>query len=55
MGDIFNFYWNHGAHMFIWKEKQNFYMIPAGITCSKSTTEILDQGMKYVQSQEESH
>ena len=28
-------------------------MIPAGITCSKSTIEVLEQGMKYVQSQEE--
>ena len=39
--------------MFFWKEKQNFCIIPAGITCSKSTTEVLEQGIKYVQSQQE--
>ena len=39
--------------MIFWKEKQNFYIIPAGITCSKSTIELLEQSMKYVQSQEE--
>ena len=39
--------------MFIWTEKQNFSMISAGITCSKSAIEVLEQGMKYVQSQEE--
>ena len=39
--------------MFFWKEKQNFYIIPAGITSSKSTIEALEQGMKYIQSQEE--
>ena len=40
-------------HMFFWKEKQNFYIVPADITCSKSTIEVLEQGIKYVQSQEE--
>ena len=53
MGDIFNFYWDQGAHMFFWKEKQNFYLIPAGVTCPKSAIEVLEQGMKYVLSQEE--
>ena len=53
MCDIFNFLSDPGAHMFFWKEKQNFYIIPAGITCSKSTIEVLEQGMKHVQSQEE--
>ena len=38
--------------MFFWKEKQNFYLIPAGVTCPKSATEVLEQGMKYVLSQE---
>ena len=38
--------------MFFWKEKRNFYMIPAGITCFKSKIEALEQDMKYVQSQE---
>ena len=28
-------------------------MIPTGITCLKSTIEILEQGMKYIQRQEE--
>ena len=35
------------------KKKENFSVIVAGITCSKSTIEKLEQGMKYVQSQEE--
>ena len=39
--------------MFFWKEKQNFYLNPVGITCSKSTIEVLEEGMKYIQSQEE--
>ena len=26
--------------MFFWKEKQNFYIIPPGITCLKSTNEL---------------
>ena len=39
--------------MFFWKEKRNFCVIPAGITFSKSTIEVLEQGMKYVQSLEE--
>ena len=39
--------------MFFWKEKRNFYIIPAGITCSKWTIEVEEQGMKYVQSQKE--
>ena len=32
------------------KESQSFRVIPAGITCSKSTIEVLEQGMKYAQS-----
>ena len=48
MRDIFNFIWDQGAHMFFWEQKQNFYVIPAGITCSNSTIEVLEQGMKYV-------
>ena len=52
MCDIFNFLWNQGEHIFLWKEKQNFCIIPAGITCSKSTIEVLEQRIKYVQSQE---
>ena len=39
--------------MFFWKEKENFYIIPAGTTCSKSKIEVLEQIMKYVQSEEE--
>ena len=39
--------------MLFWKGKQNFYIIPACIASSKSSTEVLEQGMKYVQSQEE--
>ena len=39
--------------MFFWKEKQNFYIIPAGIICSKSKIEVLEQSMKYVQSHKE--
>ena len=50
MCDIFNFLWDQDAHMFFWKEKQNFCIIPACITCPKPTTEILEQGLKYVQS-----
>ena len=38
-------------HMFFRKEKQNFYIISAGISSSKSTIEALEQGIKYVQSQ----
>ena len=53
MHDIFNFFWDQDAHMFFWKETQNFYIIPADTTCPKSTIEVLEQGMKYVQSQEE--
>ena len=53
MCDIFNFLWDQGMHMFFWKEKQNFYIVPADITCSKSTIEVLEQGITYVQSQEE--
>ena len=34
-------------------EKKNFCIIPAGIACSKSTIELVEQGMKYVQSEEE--
>ena len=51
--DIFNFLWDQGVYMFFWKERQNFCIIPAGVTCSKSTIEVLERGMKYVQSQEE--
>ena len=40
-------------HMFFWKEKQKFCIIPPGITGSTATIEVLEQGMKYVQSQEE--
>ena len=39
--------------MFFLKEKQNFCVIPAGITCSKSAIEVLEQGKKCVPSQEE--
>ena len=35
------------------KEKQNFCIISADITCSKSTIKVLEQGMKYVQSKAE--
>ena len=35
------------------KKKHNFCIIPAGVTCSKSTIEVLEQSMKYVQNQEE--
>ena len=52
MHDFFNFLWDQGAHMFFRKEKQNFCIIPAGITCSKSTLEVLEQGKKYVESRE---
>ena len=44
--DIFNFLWDQGAHMFVWKGKQNFCIIPTCITCSKSTIKILEQGLK---------
>ena len=44
----FNFIWDQGAHMFLWEQEQNFYVIPAGITCSNSTIEVLEQGIKYV-------
>ena len=30
------------------KNKTSSYMISADITCSKSTIEVLEQGMKYV-------
>ena len=40
-------------HIIFWEEKQNICIIPAGIICSKSTIKVLQQGMKYVQSQEE--
>ena len=50
MRDVFNFFRDQGAQMFFWKEKQNFYAIPAGIACSKSTADVVEQGMKYVQS-----
>ena len=53
MYDIFNFLWDQDVPMFFWKEKQNFYIIPAGTTCSKSKIEVLEQIMKYVQSEEE--
>ena len=60
MHNIFSLFWFplisfpfQGAHMFFWKEKQNFYIIPAGITCSKSKIEVLEQSMKYVQSHKE--
>ena len=49
----FNFLWDQGMHMFFWKEKQKFCIIPPGITGSTATIEVLEQGMKYVQSQEE--
>ena len=39
--------------MLFWKEKRNFSIISTGITGSNSTIEVLEQGMKYVQSQEE--
>ena len=48
MCDVVNFVGDQSAHMFFWKEKHKFYMIPAGITCSKSIIELLKQGMKYV-------
>ena len=38
------------AHVIL---KKNFCIIPADIACSKSTIELLEQGMKYVQSEEE--
>ena len=41
MCDIFDFLGDQGAHMFFWKEKQNFCKIPADITFSKST-EVLE-------------
>ena len=44
--EMFNFLWDQGVHMFLWKEKQNFCIIPACITCSKSTTEIVEQCSK---------
>ena len=50
MCDIFNFPWDKGTHMFIWKEKQNFCITQAGLACLKSTLEVLGQGVKYVQS-----
>ena len=53
MWDIFNVSWDQDVHMSFWKEKQNFYIIPAGITCSKSTVKVLEQGMKCVQIKEE--
>ena len=49
MDDIFNFVWDQGAHMFLRRNKQNFYIILAVITYSKSTIEVLEQCMKYVQ------
>ena len=53
MCDIYNLLWDQGVHIFFWKEKQNFYIIHGYITCSKSTIEILEQGLKYVQSYQE--
>ena len=50
MCEIFNFLRDQGAHTFFWKEKQNFGIIPACIKCSKSIIEILERGLKYVQS-----
>ena len=38
--------------MFFWKEKQNFCIIPAYITCFKPTIEELEQNVKYIQSQQ---
>ena len=35
---------------FFLKEKRNFCKIPAAITCSKSTIEVLEQSAKYVHS-----
>ena len=40
---IFYILWDKGAHMLFWKEKQNFCIILACITCWKSTIEILEQ------------
>ena len=31
-------------------ERKKICIIPAGFTCSKSATEVLEQGVKYVQS-----
>ena len=53
MCDIFNFPWDKGTHMFIWKEKQNFCITQAGLACLKSSLEVLGQGVKYVQSYQE--
>ena len=53
MRDIFFLFLDQDAHMFFWKEKQNFCIIPAGITCSMSTIKVLEQDMKYVQTQVE--
>ena len=39
--------------IFLLERKTNFCIILARITCSKSTIQVLEQGMKYVQSQEE--
>ena len=50
MCDYFNFLWDQGAYIFFLKEKRNFCKIPAGITCSKSTIEVLEQSAKYVHS-----
>ena len=36
---IFNFLLDQGTTMFFWKEKQNFCIVPANNTCSKSTIE----------------
>ena len=36
--------------MLFWKEKQNFIIILACISCSKSIIKMLQQGLKYVQS-----
>ena len=52
MCDIFNFPQDQGAHMFFWKKK-NWYIIPADSSCSKSTIEVLGQGIKYVQTQQD--
>ena len=42
----------HDSFNFFWEEKQNICIIPAGIIRSNSTIKVLQQGMKYVQSQE---
>ena len=49
---IFYFLWDQGVHVLFWKLKQNFCISPASITCSKSTIEVLEQVIKYVQIQE---